>query len=1096
MRAIYISIVFIFLICSNHIVFGQANITILEAPLYNMPCDSSCVTLHCNYLKTKLTDNYTVDTIPYNPIPIPGAINVNLGDDSFSAPINIGFVFCFYGFPYTNLVIGSNGVVTFNTTFAGGNCSFRSYTPIPYISSTFPNNAILCPFMDLAPNIGGQVKYKLIGTAPFRRFIIRYDNIPLFGNLCTANTNTFDLILYETYNKIEMHVDQKENCNTNPADSLNYATIGIQGITPATQWLAAPGKNASMWTANDKAFKFEPAGANNGIVEWIVNNITVSLNPDSFVYCLPYGTNSKDVIAKYTSYCPYASTSDTVTITKYKPSIDSFKFTKPDCQYSTNGSITLYGSSINNPITYSINGSPFSSNFTNNNIPANQVISLLIKDALGCIDSAIVTLVPKSKVNLVIDSLILGGCDSNNSGAIVDAIDGIPPYSFTWETGATGNTILNMPGDTFITVYVTDSIGCVDSMIVPLLKDKPAILIDSLKKPACPKSNGYINLKIENGTPPYTFLWYNGDTTSYQDSLAANTTYSVLVTDANGCTNSYSVYLQYDSLPQIKFTSIKPTCDKANGTLSVSSNIGVPPFTYLWSNGATTNPATGLDSNNYVVTVTDFYGCSSAAAFLLKDTLEMVSNIFGFPTTCNYANGQANVTANLGMAPYTYLWSNGATTFSITNVAAGTYTCIISDALACIDTLVTTVAPSAPLSVSSIIVQPTCDTSNGSISVTIAGSIGWPNKLWNTGDTTSLLAYKNAGTYILTVTDAIGCSNTAVYNLVNEGKPFASIVNFIPVKCYGDTTGQLTLNAVNGTSPYKYSLDGVNYVTVPTITGISGGIYTLFVKDDNGCVNDTIINLFQPPPITLSINNLDTQKCFTDLAPFLQFVASGGTPTYTYSFDNGPFNLTTTYTNVSVGTHTVAVKDSYECLSYFPIKIPGPDTPLQIIISKQDVPCFQKNSGWIKPTIIGGWSSNYSILWNNGDTTLNKDSLVFGTYSISVTDAKGCSTSATIDILQNECCEIWLPNAFTPNGDGVNDVYKIIPKAKISELNFMIVDRWGNQVFKTNDVNTGWNGEVNGKADASTDVYFYIVQYKCPFDTGTFTLKGDVTLIK
>jgi gliding motility-associated-like protein len=1090
MRYLLITLCFLFRFSSQS---NAQLLTIVEGDSLQIACDSQCIMLHNAYAKTIKTDVYSVGTIPYNPTALSGATTLALSDDSFSTNIPLGFSFCFFNSAYSNVYISRNGVVTFDAAYANGACSFNTTQSIPYSSNTFADKAIFCPFMDLGTNATGTVKFKTIGTAPYRQFVLQYNNLPLFGAACSLAINKFELVLHETYNFIDLQITKKDVCNTSLIDPINFSTLGIQNLGA---FVVANSRNATIWTAINEGWRFSPAGANNFSISYTVTNgaSIVQSNNDSIKLCAtnyPY-----TVKVQYQSLCPAFTIVDSIKIKKYTPSIDSLAITKPTCEYSTNGSIKVYATTINNPLQYKVGNAPWTTNQTTSGL-ANGVYTINVKDANNCVASNSVLLSPISKVEIVVDSTTEASCLLADGKIYLSAKFGFPTYTWLWPNGSTLPYILNVFGDSSISVTVTDSLGCVDSMYVKTNKKGPTIVLDSLIKSGCTDSSGkiYVHVIDSTGVAPFSFLWSTGDTTNVATHCTGGVNYSVVVTDALGCTKRKNFQMEFDSLPTVQITQIaKPTCDKSNGKYLAVGSGGVQPYSFLWNNGITTALNTTADSGLIYVTLTDATGCVVNVLANIIDTLEMNVQGGALATKCNYNNGVAYVNLFNGMAPYTYAWSNGANTSVADSLAAGTYTVTVSDALACISTLTYIVAPSVPIAVQVVSKNANCDSTNGFINTTYTNATGIIQYTWSNGDTTKNIKYIGAGVYTLSAVDAIGCATSTTVTLTDEGKPFASITDFQRPLCYGDSTGILTLLATGGLAPYKYSLDGINYITSPVLTNVAAGNYTMYVKDANSCINDTVIVLYDVQKIIVNFASPDTLICYTDKVDSIRFITSGGFPPYAYNLDNLGNSNNNLFSNIGIGAHQLLIRDSIGCSPIFPFTVYGPAENLSADVQRKDIPCFETNTGYLRATIVGGWPP-YTWQWNNGKTSLLIDSLVAGKYILNIKDVKGCDVNVPFELLQNNCCEALMPNAFSPNGDGINEVLKIISRAELSELQLMIYDRWGAKVFSTSDPNQAWDGRLQGK-DLPMDTYFYSARYKCSFDENYFYLKGDVILVK
>ncbi len=708
--------------------FNAQLLNIVGGAKDTIPCNQPCATLNVDYAKPLLTNMYQVSGVPHSPVPLTSPTTLSLGDDKFSSAISIGFPFCFYTNQYAQLYISANGHITFNQAYASGNCSFDTKQTMPFYNATYPDNAIFCPFTDGNTGAGGTIKYSTTGAAPFRKFVVEYASIPFFGAACTGTPATFQCVLTETYNTIEVFITNKSVCNTDPTNYLNYATVGIQN-TSAINFLTAPGRNASVWSASNVGWKFSPAGPPAYNMAWYVGGLNVANNTPSISVCNPF---PRTVTTILTLTCPAVTVRDTITILKFSPNIDTVYITKTACKNTSTGAATVIASLGTAPYTYSIDGNPFvQSNVFNGLSFGSHYVQ--VKDANGCIDN----------------------------------------YSFYIGTNSN-----------------------LDATITSVIQ------------PFCPTNNGVINATGTGGTPPYTYLWNTNATTSSITNLAPGN-YFLQVTDANGCidTTTYDLKWNPNSLPFVTDSVYKPRCGDSTGKIFLTVVNGTAPYTYNWTNSANTAILNNVPAGAYFVTITDVNGCSAVHGVTVYDTLNMQLNLVNIThTTCGLNNGAATYSASNGVAPYTYLWSNAATTPSTNSLSSGVQYITVTDANNCTKKDTINLNPSIPITIQFLPADAYCLQNNGLINTIISGNTGPINYAWNSSQSTPLIDSLPAGNYVLTVTDSVGCVGIDSVTLINKGLPQLLVVEYIKPLCFGDSTGRLLLSGTQGVPPYKYSL--------------------------------------------------------------------------------------------------------------------------------------------------------------------------------------------------------------------------------------------------------------------------------------------------
>jgi gliding motility-associated-like protein len=1084
-------VIFLCLIVSN--VIAQVNIA--EGDSLKLGCASNCVRIHSDFPKPLVTNSYTVDSATYNPLTVTGYTTLTLADDSFSNIIPIGFPFCFYQNVFTNCVISTNGVVSFDVSYANDFCTFNSVT-LPFISTSFPGNSICGPFTDMDYKTSSVLYYATIGTAPNRKFVVSYNNMRLFSSSCTNKECTFQIVLHETSNIIEMHVARKDTCAAaGTASPINFGTLGIQNGTASTS-VTAPGKNGTIWAITNKTYRFLPSGAPGYNVQYFFQGTSLPVtNIDSPVVCLPPTLDTAVVQIKYVQTCPAKTEYDSIILYRSRPVFDTAVITGSTCLAPTSGSFTVQ---YINGTAYQYALQPsgtYGSTTTWSGLTSGQY-TVTIKDTFGCVDTAKIFVPLINPMYITIDSSGMTDCDTSlKTGFFAVSVSyGTPPYTYAWSNGSTNQDLIGV-GVGIYTLTVTDVNGCTKQLVVDVQR-KSIYYIDSIVQPACGSlaNTGYISLQGSAGVAPYSYLWSTTDTTNFIDSCVAGIVYTCTIKDSKGCSKNYAVSLGGNPFPGVIQIVTPPTCDLFNGTIKAVALGGIAPFKYFWNTGDTTQTITNIDSNVYSVTITDSVGCAVNVVKLVDDTLEFETQMAVVQPICGVANGTVSVITAQGIAPYTYSWSNGASGNPASGLGSGTIICTTTDGNGCIeiDTAVLNLPPTPQLNL--LVSDLHCDTSLGAVIAQPSNFGAAVSYVWSNGATTQTINGLQAGTYSVVATDANGCTSATTCSVINVGAPKLQVVDFIPPLCAGDNDGILTLQGLAGKGPYKYSIDGINFDVSAVITGISSGVYTIYVLDQYGCQKDTVVTFSPKSAPIFTTPLIDTQICFADKLAQLPLNASGGASPYSFTIDNTFLGTNSIAQNLSVGVHTIVVTDSLGCKFTKEITVPGPSEELVVAFNKTEVPCYSTNDGGLGAMPKGGWG-NYTYLWNNGVTTDSIDKLKPGVYTIIVTDARGCSVEIAQEVFQLKCCKYNLPNAFTPNRDNVNDDINAIGNGNLTSYKLRIYSRWGIILFETENPTDTWDGNYKGK-QVEMDTYFYLMQYECDNDKQPQVAKGEFILMR
>lgn len=418
---------------------------------------------------------------------------------------------------------------------------------------------------------------------------------------------------------------------------------------------------------------------------------------------------------------------------------------------------------------------------------------------------------------------------------------GLPPYTYQWYDIQTMTNVgttnpISLPAGQY-GVTITDANGCVwGSMYYQDSTEVPSIPAFSypITTTAASCTNGTATVgAITGGTPPYSYLWSNAATTASINSLVMGS-YNVTVTDALGCSVTNYTYIQQTPQIGVNTTPTPATCTQNDGAAIAFGSGGVPPYTYLWTNGGTTQSISNLLAGYYGVTLTDANGCIGNGGAYVSSSTPVTATYTTTPSSCTAATGSATLTVSGGVAPYIISWSTfpAQTGLTASNLSAGSYHFHITDANGCVRDGSVNIPPIDVVTLSLSGANATCLQSDGSASVTASGGTLPYSYLWTNGGTTASITNLAAGNYGVTVTDANGC-NTTKNRYVASSSPVSVGLASTPATCIFAADGSVNANPAGGTLPYTYAWN--NGPATQNNTSIAAGYYSVYVTDAVGC---------------------------------------------------------------------------------------------------------------------------------------------------------------------------------------------------------------------------------------------------------------------
>jgi gliding motility-associated-like protein len=1032
------------------------------------------------------------------------------------------------------LVVGSNGLLTFDTTNAAPCDNAWTITPtIPFAggaqcqanSTYYPKASIMGNYSDLDPRTSAspgdrKIEWRVEGNAPCRRFIASFYHLGVFGNnSCGLSTpTTFQIVIYESTSIIEVYFENK-TCQSSTTGGR--AILGVQDWTQSRA-LAAAGKNSTVWTAQNEAYRFIPSGGSTRFVNsqlYTLGGTLVATATTSFAIPGSVGltfnnicpsSNSEQFIVRTT----YQSCSDpngtlvyedTITINKTVSLNATTNVTNLNCATGSTGTITVTVPPGNGvpPYQYSLNGGPLQSSNTFTGLAVGNY-TVFATDINGCSSTLNVTVNRIGNLGVGYTS-INSSCSGVNNGSITILPPSVyTPIQYSLNGGApqTSNVFSGLAAGTY-TISVTDAIGCTGSTTITITQGGNVTATGSMTPTSCSGSNnGTITVFASGGSLPYQYS-LNGGTPQASNVFTGLTagTYSIRVIDVNGCFTTFSITVSPGTPLNASVTRTDVLCyGESTGTITINISNGAPPYQYSLDNAnwQTSNSFTGLAAGAYTVYYKDNNACSNSQTVNIFQSALLDVTASSINPRC-FGNNDGAITANGlgGTSPYQYSLDNvnwqTANTFN--NLAAGLYTVYCRDINGC-DTSMLLVIPQPPQIIASAsTVNASCNGgADGKIIVTASGGIGTLQySIDGTNFQTSNVFNVLPGTYTVTIKDANNCSAS---QSITVGLTNNLSINPAPdvTICEGKS---IQLNVNTNATQFSWSpAVGLSNAAIqnPVANPTTTTQYIVTANFGQCSGKDTIVVNVNAAPIPNA--GPDVEICY---GQDYQLQGSGGVqyiwnPPSTLSNGALPNPVSSPQQTI---TYSLMVIDANGCSSLVPDQMSVTVTPPIIVkANPKDTVVFAgdqfqlsvssaaTNFSWSPAT---GLSNPFSA---NPTLTVTSDI----TYNIIATTAAGCRGDGTVTVKVFKGPEIYMPTGFTPNGDGKNDIFKPFTVG-ITKLNyFKVYNRWGRLLYSTSNLNEGWDGRIGG-VDQPTSTFVWMVQGVAR-DGKVITKKGTVTLIR
>jgi len=689
-----------------------------------------------------------------------------------------------------------------------------------------------------------------------------------------------------------------------------------------------------------------------------------------------------------------------------------------DCNGNNTGRIDLEMTGGTPTYSYVWTPNVSSTNQANNLTAGNY--NLDVTDAKGCLFNTSFNVEEPKALTAYVDFTDVDCNGGSNGTAKVFASGGSYPYTYLWSDGSTNQTVPDFVAGNH-SVTITDAKLCAFDVNFTIAEPLQAIALSSVvTNVSCfDGSDGEIDMTVSGGTGPYTYSWTN----SYPIQMAYITedvvavtadTYTAKIIDAQGCVAELASTVSQPVEPLSSTISvIDVNCQGgSDGSIGLTVSGGTAGYSYVWSDGSTSEDLNLITSNNYIVTITDAMNCILIdSGFVAEPSAPLTVTMVSKDVSCHGGNdGEIDLDVTGGTEPYLYIWSNSAASQDIEDLTALTYNIVVTDANNCtVNDARLIDEPAAPLAITGTQTDVTCFGGNdGLINATVSGGTSLYDLSWNTGnlvvlaDTTNSPMNLYSGTYTLTAIDANGCIESEDFVVNEPNNPLLTVLASNEVLCYNGTNANINLTVSGGSVPYSY-LWNTGAIS-EDLSGVGVGNYIVEVTDDNSCVSKDSIIVIGPDDAVVATTESLNVRCNGGSNGYAEVTALGGVYPYTYLWSNGVANPINN--NLEADNYSVIVTDANGCTANSGVTITEPDDAVEISYVMDSVSCKGYADGKItidatqgvKPYEVFFGDSTFSQL--NTANRYEAYGLVRGTYHVRVVDANGCDANITIEVLE------------------------------------------------------------------------------------------------
>jgi gliding motility-associated-like protein len=701
------------------------------------------------------------------------------------------------------------------------------------------------------------------------------------------------------------------------------------------------------------------------------------------------------------------------------------------------------------------------------------VYSVQVVGAAGCTATNTVIVGQGISLSTSVTSQSIS-CFGANDGVASVTVTVAGNYTYTWSPGgASTASVSGLPAGIY-TVQTASSTGCLGTNTVAIIEGpQMTFSINSQSTTCFGVNDGMAQITVTGGgTAPFSYTWMPSGGNLFSATGLTAGVYTVISKSANNCIVSSTVLVNQGPSMALTVSSQSISCLGANDGVAQVSVSGVPgPYSYTWSpTGANTPSITNLSAGIYTLQASNFSGCTTSSTVQVVQGAPLSVAVLQQGISCMGANdGAAQVFVSGGAGPYSFTWTPmAASTVSVSGLSPGNYTVQTVSVNGCAGSKTFSVTDGQPINLTVTSIKPSCfGASDGSANVFINGGTAPYTYIWNpVTSSTSTIAGLSAGSYTVQAQSQNGCAGSTVFS-IGQPLPLSNSAITQSVSCIGGAAGKAEVLVSGGTAPYSYTWvpSGVNS---PSLAITQAGTYTCMVSDVNHCSTIATVTIVNAPSPTLSVGS-------TTICPETEATLNAsGASSYTWLPGNSYGSQINVSPLTSV-TYTVIGENNYGCtdtvmasvfVSSYPLVFAGNDT-----IVNMDEPVTLVGSG----SDFYGWvpMSGGAPLSCNLCHTITENPQQSTCYVLEAYNEFSCRNSDTVCVTVTEDWNIYIPNAFSPNNNAINDVF--IPVGYgIEKIELMIFDRWGSMIFRSDDKIIGWNGTYKNIM-CKPDVYIYKV---------------------